>query len=625
MNKTIFLGFIILFFYIPVAAQETEEQQKTEQLEEVVVTDSRFPIKRAHSGKTVIKITAGELEKNQGKTLAEVINTKSGIEINGSRSNAGQNLSYFVRGGNNRQVLFLIDGVQVSDPSQIANDFDLRLLPLSEIESIEIIKGASSTLYGSGAATAVISITTKKSGKDTISAIFQSSIGTNRSQKAKNNTLADFSNSVSVSGKSGKFSYLTSFGNQYVDGLSAVVSPTNESDPFSRINTTVKLGYDLSDSFTIQLYGNQSKYKAAFDNVFPTEDANFTSQSEQYRAGINSVFSYNKGNLTLNAAYNSIDRVFNDNFSSVFEAKSKVFDIFNTYTFNAKLYTIVGLNYIKNETVFTSDTDFTTTDPYLNTVWISNFGLNVNAGIRLNNHSEYGSHFTYTFNPSYTYEFNESYIKLLSSYSTAYIAPSLSQLFGFFGPNPDLEPEENTTIEGGVALKFTDKLRCSALYFNRRETRFIDYVITNFDTFEGQYRNIPEDFTVQGVEIEVDIVPFKNALLTANYTFTERKNTTALRIPKHKVNASLGYNFSLKTVASLQFQYVSKRIDTNFLSFQNEALPSFSLLDLYLSHQLKDNIKIFTTITNILNEDYTEIIGFSTRGANGRVGFTLTL
>ncbi|MEM9687294.1 MAG: TonB-dependent receptor plug domain-containing protein [Bacteroidota bacterium] len=326
MNKTIFLGLIILFFYIPIAAQKAVEQSKTEQLEEVVVTDSRFPLKRVHSGKTVIKITAGELEKNQGKTLAEVINTKSGIEINGSRSNAGQNLSYFVRGGNNRQVLFLIDGVQVSDPSQIANDFDLRLLSLSEIESIEIIKGASSTLYGSGAATAVISITTKKSGEDTISATFRSSIGTNRSQKAKNNILADFSNSVSVNGKSGKFSYLTSFGNQYVDGLSAIVSPANESDPFSRINTTVKLGYALSNSFSIHLYGNQSKYKAAFDNVFPAEDANFTSRSEQYRAGISSVFSYTKGNLTLNAAYNSIDRVFNDNFSSVFEAKSRVFE-----------------------------------------------------------------------------------------------------------------------------------------------------------------------------------------------------------------------------------------------------------------------------------------------------------
>jgi vitamin B12 transporter len=41
----------------------------------------------------------------------------------------------------------------------------LRLLPVEQIESIEIMKGASSTLYGSGAATGVINITLKKAGK----------------------------------------------------------------------------------------------------------------------------------------------------------------------------------------------------------------------------------------------------------------------------------------------------------------------------------------------------------------------------------------------------------------------------------------------------------------------------
>ena len=134
---------------------------KLEELDEVVITDSRFELKRENSGKTVINISTEEIEKNQGRTIAELINTKSGIEINGSRSNAGQNLGTYVRGGNNRQVLVLIDGVQMGDPSFISGDYDLRLLNLSQIESIEIIKGAASSLYGSGAATAVINIKTK--------------------------------------------------------------------------------------------------------------------------------------------------------------------------------------------------------------------------------------------------------------------------------------------------------------------------------------------------------------------------------------------------------------------------------------------------------------------------------
>ena len=208
-----------------------EDSIKVEQLQEIVITDSRFELKRENSGKTVIKIDTIELKRSQGKTIAEIINTKSGIEINGSRSNGGQNLSYFIRGGNNRQVLVLIDGIQVSDPSQIAGDYDLRLLDINQIESIEIIKGAASTLYGNSAATAVINIITKKASKETISASFLSSIGTNQSSDDTNNNIADFNNSITVSGTKNKFNYQASFANQYQDGMSAVAIGT-ERDAF---------------------------------------------------------------------------------------------------------------------------------------------------------------------------------------------------------------------------------------------------------------------------------------------------------------------------------------------------------------------------------------------------------
>ncbi len=152
------------------------------QLDEVVVTNSKFELKRENSGKVITKITQKELEQLQGKSIAEIINSTAGIEINGTRSNAGQNLSYFIRGGRNRQVLILIDGIAVTDASQIANDYDLRLLNADQVESIEILKGASSTLYGSGAATAVINIKLKEASKNKISGNFRSVLGSNQSQ-----------------------------------------------------------------------------------------------------------------------------------------------------------------------------------------------------------------------------------------------------------------------------------------------------------------------------------------------------------------------------------------------------------------------------------------------------------
>ena len=166
MNKTnLFCSILGIGMLSAGNAQKEQDSITTKELDEVVVTDSRFQLKRENSGKVITKITSKDLEKLQGQSIAEIIGRTAGIEVNGVRSNAGQNLNYFIRGGRNRQVLVMIDGIQVTDASQIANDYDLRLLNADQVESIEILKGASSTLYGTGAATAVINIKLKEASK----------------------------------------------------------------------------------------------------------------------------------------------------------------------------------------------------------------------------------------------------------------------------------------------------------------------------------------------------------------------------------------------------------------------------------------------------------------------------
>ena len=627
-KRLLYVGALLITVLVNAQQQNPEtnrdkDSTKVEALEEVVLVDSRFQLKRENSGKTVIKIDAAEIAKNQGRSVAQVINAKSGIEINGSRSNGGQNLSYFIRGGNNRQVLVLIDGVQVSDPSQLANDFDLRLLDLNQIESIEIMKGAASTLYGNAAASAVISITTKKASKETIAAVFSSSIGTNGSSDDSNANIADFNNSIQISGTTNRLSYNSSFAHQYLDGLSAVSNGT-ERDAFSKTNANLQLGYRATDNFSISAYANHDRYTAEFDNSFPVEDADFSSRSKQYRIGISPKLTYKNGSLTMNAAYNNIEREFFSNFPNTFTGKSIVLDAFNKYNFNDEFYTVVGLNYIKNETEFTDEEQYTTTDPYANIVWTSKFGLNINAGARFNNHSEYGSNLIYNVNPSYVFKFDKNYIKILSSYSTSFIAPSLSQLFGAFGPNPNLEPETNITFEAGVELKLSDKLRLSTVFFDRTEENFIDYVIIDFDTFEGQYQNVTTDFSVHGVEVELSSKLTEKVSLSANYTFTERKDVVALRIPKHKVSASINYTVNAKTFIGLNYQFVGDRTDTNFSTFENETLNSFSLVDIQFNRDIIPNrLKLLASIQNVLNAEYTEVIGFSTLGRNYRLGMRL--
>ena len=143
MNRNVFLGAAFIVLATPVIAQEVISDQQVNELEEVVLSDSKFALKREKSGKVITKITSEELEKSQGQTLAQVLNRVAGVRINGSQSAAGTDLGVYVRGGRNRQVLIRIDGLTVNDPSSSANDFDLRLIALNQIESIEILKGAS--------------------------------------------------------------------------------------------------------------------------------------------------------------------------------------------------------------------------------------------------------------------------------------------------------------------------------------------------------------------------------------------------------------------------------------------------------------------------------------------------
>jgi vitamin B12 transporter len=649
MKKTVKISAFFALVSTCVLAQE-KDSLSINPLKEVVISDTKFTLKKEKSGKVIEVITADDLAKKSGQSLATVLSQVAGVEINGNQSANGKNLGYYIRGGKNRQVLIMIDGIPVTDASGINIEYDLRLLPVEQVERIEVMKGAASTLYGTGAATGVINITLKKSAKKEIQGNAYVNIGSNNTSENKKYNGQDFNQGISVNGEVKKVNYFAGFNSTETSGMSQIAEPVGtkyEEDRFSRQNAIAKLGFKATEKLTLDFFGNYDRikngYDFAFDNTgFNDTDVNETT-SEQVRFGFSPKYKYNKGEFVLNSGFTKIKRDYNELNSwtnttdySLYESRSVILDGFNKYNFNNELALIVGANYqfhdMLSQTPFATIENeaaiFNILEGYTTLVYNSSFGLNVNAGVRLNTHSQYGNNVVYNINPSYNFKTSFP-LKVLASYSTAFITPSLYQLYSEYG-NSDLNPEENATVEAGFETELLNKkIKLSAVGFYRDQNDAIDFFY-NPDTFEANYVNVDGKSKAKGVETTVSVALTEKLSLNGNYTFTQVDKVLDRLIPKHKVNASIDFQPTKRTLLNLNYQYLDARNDAfyNGTTFTVDTiqLGSYQLLNALAKYELIQNrLTVFGTVTNIFNEEFVENAGYSTRGRNFRLGVNIVL
>lgn len=650
MKKTIRISAFFALITSCALAQE-KDSLAVNSLKEVVVSDTKFSQNREKSGKVIEVISAADLEKKSGQSLATVLSQVTGLEINGNQSANGKNLGYYIRGGKNRQILILIDGIPVTDASGISFEYDLRLLPVEQVERIEIMKGAASTLYGTGAATGVINITLKKSSKKEIEGNAYMNIGSNNTADNHHYNGQEFNQGISVNGTVSKVNYFAGLNSTETNGMSQIAAPTSdtdyETDRFSRQNVLAKLGYKATEKLTLDFFGNYDRikndYDLSFDNTgFNDTDINKT-KSEQIRFGFAPKYQYNKGEFVLNSGFTKITRDYDElnTFSntvdySLYESRSIVVDGYNKYNFSNQLAIILGATYqfndMKSQTPFSTIekelTKFNIVDGYTTFVYNSNFGLNVNTGGRLNHHSAYGNNFVFNFNPSYNFKTSFPF-KMLASYSTAYVTPSLYQLYSEYG-NDTLTPEKNATIEAGFETELMNKkLKLNTVAFYRDQNDAINFYF-NPVTFDSFYVNVDGSTKAKGVESSLSYAVLPKLHINANYTFTQVDEVLDRLIPKHKANASLEYQPSSRTLFNVSYQYFDARndayYDANTFSVLPIKLGSYQLVNLLVKHELiKNRLTVFGAATNILNEEFVENVGYATRGRNFKIGLNIVL
>ena len=644
-NKIVRISALCVLMTSCALAQQKDSIFSKNELEEVVVSDSKFALAKEKSGKVITKITSEDLKKNAGQSIAAIINSVAGIEINGSQSVAGKNLGYYIRGGKNNQVLILIDGIPVTDASGINFEYDLRLLPVDQVESIEIMKGAASTLYGSGAATGVINIKLKKAGAKAIQGNAYLNVGTNNTASTDKTTAQNFNQGFSVNGNLKKVSYFAALNSTETDGMSQIASPNKndnyEADRFSRINYLAKVGYKATDKLALDFFGNYDKINNDYDGGFDNTGANDTdlnkTKSEQFRFGFVPKYVYNKGQFVVNSSFNKITRTYNelDSYSgtvglSQYESRSVNLDAYNKYEVAESLFFVSGVQYQFHDmnsvtpygNISKENTKFNMIDPYLTGVFSTDFGLNLNAGARLNSHSVYGNQMVYNVNPSF--DFTTIPLKVLASFSTAFVTPSLYQLYSEYG-NTTLTPEKNKTIEAGFETQLLDKrIRLNAVGFYREQNNFIGF------SADYKYINIDGTNKAKGFETELSFALSESIKWNSNYTFTQVDEALNRLIPKHKVNSSLDFQVNKRTFVNVNYQYVDARkdafFDGNTYATKSLILGAYQLVNASVRYELvKNRLSVFGACTNITNVDFVENVGYSTLGRNYKLGLNLTL
>lgn len=585
--------------------------QQTQELNEVVLTDSRFERPKERSIGSVIMLTKEDIAPFTGGSLADLLSHQAGIHINGANSHAGNNLGYFIRGGNNLQVLVIVDGIPVSDPSQIENDFDLRLIDLSSVESVEILKGASSSLYGNSAATAVIKISTNRQLSSNFEGLWRSYFATNNAQNQSLQSADDVLHQLKFKGGSSKAQFDISLSRHQIEGMSAVIG--EEEDPVRRLQFNGRFSSQLTNNIQLSAIAQRSYFETGYDDTFPAlADADNRFLSRFRTLGVRPKWDFGSGSLSASASWTKSEREFESNFPSEKEAKSRTLEMVFTTEFSKDFKALVGLHHQRQKSKDLSRIDLF--DPFFNLLYEGDGVFQAQLGARWNDHSLYGSQWTYHINPSLLFDFNDFDLQLFARGSTAFIAPSLFKLFDIFSGNKELLPETNTTYELGTDLLFNNDAQIGLVYFNRDEENFVEYDITAF-----KYKNAGQDFRVHGVEFSLNTPVIDNLEINANYTFTELRDKAAVRIPKHKANMTVFYKVSDGVQLSTSYQYTGTR--TDLVSGNKVSLNPYRLWDFTSRYSIPNSsILLHMSIHNILDEQYEEIKGFTTLGRNLRLG-----
>ncbi|WP_163931896.1 TonB-dependent siderophore receptor [Paraferrimonas sp. SM1919] len=596
----------------------------TDDVERITITGSNLPYASASAKDIVEIISYQQIKASNSRSLVELLNQFNGVHI-ALQGSAGGTSNLYLQGAEPNYTSIMLDGVQLNDPTNTQGGaVDLNSINLNNIDRIEIIKGASSAIYGSGSMAGIINIITQAGPQHDSSVMVNLGSSDYHSQGLKLNTGnknhhfgLNFSNSHSGEAVAGfsqqqrsvhakyhhywsaaklitaSVNYQDSQGNAYPEdsgGPELALSDKLDVKQQTRWSYAVNADLALTDHYQLQLKAEHLKLNEQHDSP------GIAPYNQVPANGTDNQFSRSRWMMNHQLNWQAL-------------AVSAGLDYQNENA-NAQGYVDFGM---------LIPTDFNLNRDQVGAFIESRYdGANsyVAASIRQDrvaafNHNSYQIQWGFDLSDSVSLKINSA---------SGFKMPSFFALGHGLTGNANLQPEYAKTHN--LSLSYIDKkLSLNATAYFRDFTNLIDFDSHNFTHVNRA------NIKISGIEMSAS-APLLDVLTLAingfyNQTDLAGSDTPLRGRPNNKLNVNLDYAVNDNLDLTMDYAWVGKSYQSSLVTGMVE-LTNYQILNSQLSWQLAPNYDLIGSVSNILNEQYYQAVGTPSAGRQFFVKFVFS-
>ena len=535
---------------------------------------------------TSIKLDKSDIKKTGATTLVDLLEKIPSITFEGGPGNLA---AVRLRGNEAAHTLLLIDGQKVTITGGQAN---FKMIPLSQINRVEILKGPFSSLYGPGAIGGVINVFTDKDVNSISTNTIDFSYGSKGTKQSSFNSY--YKNETG---------YLDFTASDFItDGIDA--TGDGDLDPSDRQSFGLNIGGDISNTTSVSLNMIDSKANIMYDDAFGRVLTNFENDLRQIGLSVNQKFS------------DKLQTRIDINDQNILRHGSKydlnTMSIVNELDFDYSKLSVGLMNSVDKDIGNNREIKHTDIFSQWQGLIIDN---EFSVGARIIDHDKFSSHTTYNFNWARDLSAN---LRANGSYGTATNLPNhWSNNAAIVAGASSLKPERSKNIEFGLTSNNEWGSAELKLYKSKLNDAFVWC-----NCSPGYYSN-GGTLNIEGVEISFG-TDIRGWNLNTNLDFVKAIDASTKKDQGRRPKRSISLNLSKtsgKWKRNINWTAKSRTWDTDS---ETSRLGGYGILNLSTSYDFNEDLTVYFNRNNVLDKNYEMAKGYNTLGKTSTLGLTYT-